>query len=88
MGLTKVTLLTVIPELLTLTVAPEPKLDPERVTFTMLPGDAAFGLIEVSVGAAEPTVNVTAAVAAPVWLVTDTFAVPAALGEMENVAVI
>jgi hypothetical protein len=45
------TLLTVTPGLLTFTVAPETKLEPVRVTFTLVPAVPLLGLIEVSVGA-------------------------------------
>lgn len=88
MVLTTFVWLTVIPGLLTVTVAPEAKLDPVRVTFTVLPADPTFGLIEVSVGAAELIVNARAAVAAPPWLVTMTLAEPEALAEIVNVALI
>ena len=54
---TTVTLLTVIPEP-ALTVAPEAKLVPVKVTGTLFPATPLLGLIDVSVGAVAPIVKV------------------------------
>lgn len=50
-----------MPELSTLTIAPVVKPLPVKVTFTVAPGAPELGLMEVSVGAPEPTLNVAGA---------------------------
>ena len=86
--LTTVTLPSVIPGLLTATVAPETKFEPARVTGTLLPCMPVAGLTEVSVGAGGFTVN-TAALLVPPLVATVTFAAPsAALAAMVKVPVI
>ena len=79
---------TVIPGLLTATVAPSTRLLPARVTATLVPWTPLAGLTEVSVGAGGFTVN-TAGPLVPPLVVTVTFAAPvAAVAPIVNVAVI
>ena len=85
--LTTVTLLTVTPAALTLTVAPGTKLVPVRVTFTLAPGAPVLGLIEVSVVVSGLMVKLTALLVPPA-VVTVTLAEPDALAAIANVAVI
>lgn len=61
MALTTFALLTVIPELSTLTIAPVVKLLPVNVTFTVAPGAPELGLMDVSVGALELTLKIAGA---------------------------
>jgi hypothetical protein len=87
---TTLTLLTVTPEPLTLTVSPEAKLAPAKVTFTAAPSVPLGGVTEVSVGPEllAATVNVTALLV-PAEVVTVTLREPvAAEVPMVNVAVI
>ena len=85
-ALTTVTLFTVTPELLTLTVAPATKFVPVNVTGTLFPAVPLVGLMEVRVGAGGFTVNVTAPLV-PADVVTVTFLVPAiAFEAIANVA--
>lgn len=77
-----------MPVLPTLTVAPEAKFVPVSVTFTFVPGAPEFGLRDVRVGVDELMLNVTGALVPPAELLTVTLAVPTALADMANVAVI
>jgi len=80
-------LLTVTPEFDTATVAPDKKLVPVRVTFALVPGAAAFGLMEVRVGAPEPMLKWVLPLVPPA-VVTVTFTEPDALAEIAKLAVI
>ena len=86
-ALTTVTLVTVTPEFETLIVAPCKKLVPVKVTLALVPGAAALGLMEVSVGAPEPMLNEMLPLVPPP-VVTVTFTGPDALAAMAKVAVI
>ena len=87
-GLTTVTLLTTTPALSTLTVAPEVKLVPVRVTETVAPWTPFDGLMDVKVGTTEPTVKDNGPLVPP-GVVTVTLVGPAAaVVAMVNVAVI
>src|SRR5215831_4451228 len=74
-ALATVTALTVMPELLVATVAPETKLAPVRVTGTAVPVRPEAGLTEDRVGAGGLMVKVTAPVVLP-RLVTVTLTGP------------
>jgi hypothetical protein len=85
--LTTVTLLTVTPPV-TFTVAPVTKLEPAKVTLTVLPTVPALGLIEVRTGVGGSTVNTTGEDVPP-EVVTATFVAPSvALLAIINIAVI
>ena len=66
-GATTTTLLTVTPVEETVTVAPETKFVPVRVTGTWSPWTPLVGAMAVRVGAAALTVKMTAAVVPAVW---------------------
>jgi len=76
-ALTTVTLLTVTPVFEMLTVAPETKFVPVRVTGTVVPCAPLVGLMEASVGAAGLTVKTAGAEETPA-IVTVTLAAPRA----------
>ena len=87
-ALTRVTLLTVISAVETLTVAPARKFVPVRVTGTVAPWMPLEGAMEVRVGAAVLTVKTAAAVVPP-EVVTETLRAPVgAVAEIVSVAVI
>ena len=88
MELTTLTLLTVILELPTPTLAPETKLVPVSVTGTVAPCGPLPGTIELSVGGGGVTLNATVPLVPPP-VVTLTFTGPnAAVAEMAKTAVI
>ena len=73
--------------MLTLTVDPDTKFVPVNVTLTLLPGGAAFGLIEVRVGWRATMVKV-AGLEVPPRVVTVNAAEPEAFAAIVSVAVI
>jgi hypothetical protein len=87
-ALVTLTLLTVTPGLPTATVAPETKLEPVKVTGTLVPRVPLVGAMEAKVGAGGLIVNAAGALV-PLEALTVTFAAPvAALAPIVNVAVI
>ena len=85
---TTLTLLTVMPGLLTATMAPDTKLEPVRVTGTLLPCTPLEGVMELNPGGGGATVKLAGELA-PLEVVTVMPAEPrAALAAMVRVAVI
>src|SRR5581483_2486375 len=87
--LTTATLLMVTPALLMLTMAPERKFVPVKVTGTVAPMEPMAGLIEVRVGAEAAVMLNATAVAVPPEVVTVTLIDPVGVpNAIDNVAVI